>query len=124
MKELDATRAKVKTDIIDSKTLAQLLRADLVAECYVPSKENREKRALIRERTSLTKIRTELRNKIHDLLAKYEYSARASRIELRSLFSAVSRGRVSSRMTSHGLSQIPQVNRAAARLAIVIYFAW
>jgi len=45
-----------------------------VAECYVPSKENREKRALIRERASLTKIRTELRNKIHDLLAKYEYS--------------------------------------------------
>ena len=40
----------------------------------MPSKENREKRALIRERASLTKIRTELRNKIHDLLAKYEYS--------------------------------------------------
>jgi hypothetical protein len=54
--------------------LAQLLRADLVAECYVPSKENREKRALIRERASLTKIRTEHRNKIHDLLAKYEYT--------------------------------------------------
>ena len=66
--------AKVKTDRVDARTLAQLLRADLVAECYVPSKENREKRALIRERASLTKIRTELRNKIHDLLAKYEYS--------------------------------------------------
>jgi len=66
--------AKVKTDKIDARTLAQLLRADLVAECYVPSKENREKRALIRERASLTKIRTEHRNKIHGLLAKYEYS--------------------------------------------------
>jgi transposase len=66
--------AKVKTDKIDARTLAQLLRADLVAECYVPSKENREKRALIRERASLTKIRTEHRNKIHDLLAKYEHT--------------------------------------------------
>jgi transposase len=66
--------AKVKTDRIDARTLAQLLGADLVAECYVPSKENREKRGLIRERASLTKIRTELGNKIHDLLAKYEYS--------------------------------------------------
>jgi len=66
--------AKVKTDKIDARTLAQLLRADLVAECYVPSKENREKRGLIREQASMTKIRTELRNKIHDLLAKYEYS--------------------------------------------------
>ena len=65
--------AKVKTDKVDARTLAQLLRADLVAECYVPSKENREKRGLIRERASLTKIRTEHRNKIHDLLAKYEY---------------------------------------------------
>jgi len=70
--------AKVKTDRIDSKMLAQLLRADLVAECYVPNKENREKRALIRERASLTKIRTEHRNKIHDLLAKYEYTHRFS----------------------------------------------
>jgi len=34
--------AKVKTDKVDARTLAQLLRADLVAECYVPSRENRE----------------------------------------------------------------------------------
>ena len=66
--------AKVKTDKIDSNTLAQLLRADLVAECYVPTKENREKISLIRERASLTKIRTQHRNKIHGLLAKYEYT--------------------------------------------------
>jgi transposase len=68
------TEALVKTDRLDARTLAQLLMANLVAECYVPSKENREKRGLIRERASLTKIRTELRSKIHDLLAKYEYT--------------------------------------------------
>jgi transposase len=56
--------AKIKTDRLYARTLAQLLRADLVAESYVPSKQDREKRALIRERASLTKTRTELRNKI------------------------------------------------------------
>ena len=33
--------AKVKTDKLDSKILAHLLRADLIAECYVPSKDVR-----------------------------------------------------------------------------------
>ena len=65
--------AKIKTDKVDARTLAQLLRAGLVAESYVPSRENREKRALIRERASLMKTRTEIRNRIHDLLAKYEF---------------------------------------------------
>lgn len=65
--------AKVKTDRVDARTLARLSRADLVAECYVPSREDREKRALIRERANLMKTRTELRNRIHDLLAKYEF---------------------------------------------------
>ena len=31
--------ARIKTDKLDARTLAQLLRADLVAECYVPEKE-------------------------------------------------------------------------------------
>ena len=29
----------MKTDKLDSKILAHLLRADLIAECYVPSKD-------------------------------------------------------------------------------------
>jgi len=85
--ELDEGKLHVQFDVEGAgeilsftlpRTLAQLLRADLVAECYVPNKEDREKRALIRERASLTKIRTEHRNKIHGLLAKYEYSHRFS----------------------------------------------
>ena len=34
--------AKIKTDATDSKALAQLLRADLLPESYVPPKEIRE----------------------------------------------------------------------------------
>ena len=41
--------AKVMMDKVDARTLARLLRAGLVAERYVPSKENREKQILIRE---------------------------------------------------------------------------
>ncbi len=38
--------AKIKTDKVDSRTLAHLLRADLIAECYVPSKDARDTRSL------------------------------------------------------------------------------
>jgi transposase len=34
--------AKIKTDTIDARTLAHLLRSDLVGECYIVSREIRE----------------------------------------------------------------------------------
>ncbi len=40
--------ARIKTDRINAKTLAYLLRGDLVPESYVPTRKNRERRALIR----------------------------------------------------------------------------
>jgi transposase len=66
--------ARVKTDRIDAKTLAYLLRGDLVAESYVPTRKNRERRAIIRHRASLMRIRVEIKNRIHALLDKYELS--------------------------------------------------
>ena len=50
--------ARIKTDKVDARILAHLLRGDLVAECYVPPKDIREIRALVRHRASLVKIRT------------------------------------------------------------------
>jgi transposase len=67
--------AKIKSDKLDAKILADLLRADLVYESYVPAKEFREKRSLIRHRISLVKNRTMLENKIHSLLDKYDYKS-------------------------------------------------
>jgi len=64
--------ARIKTDKIDAKTLAYLLRGDLVAESYVPTRKNRERRALIRHRASLMRIRVEIKNRIHALLDKHE----------------------------------------------------
>jgi transposase len=66
--------ARIKTDRIDAKTLAFLLRGDLVAESYVPTRKNRERRALLRHRASLIQMRVDIKNRIHALLDKHELS--------------------------------------------------
>ena len=62
--------AKVKTDKIDSKVLADLLRMDGIPEAYVPSKEIRGLRDVVRHRISLVRMRTQIKNRIHAILAK------------------------------------------------------
>jgi len=57
--------AKVKTDKIDSITLANLLRGGWAAECYVPSKVTMEFRELVRFRANLVRQRTRMKNRIH-----------------------------------------------------------
>ena len=63
--------AKVKTDRVDARTLAALLRADMIPVCYVPGEELRSKRELIRHRLNLVKNRTMVKNRIHGLLDKH-----------------------------------------------------
>jgi len=62
--------AKVKTDKVDSATLAHLLRSNLLPLSYVPEKTVRLNRELLRYRASLVKIQTRVKNKIHTILAK------------------------------------------------------
>ena len=62
--------AKVKTDKVDSATLAHLLRSDLLPLSYVPGKTVRLSRELLRYRASLVKIQTRIKNKIHMVLAR------------------------------------------------------
>lgn len=64
--------ARLKSDKMDAATLADLLRADLVAPCYVPPADVRELRSLIRHRMTLVRDRTMVKNRVHSLLAKYE----------------------------------------------------
>ncbi len=63
--------AKVKTDKVDARTLAGLLRADMLPTCYVPGEELRSRRELLRHRLNLVKVRTAVRNRIHGLLDKH-----------------------------------------------------
>jgi transposase len=64
--------ARVKTDKLDSKILAHLLRADLIAECYVPPRDVRLSRALLSHRVNLTQEQTRIKNRIRSLLDKYD----------------------------------------------------
>lgn len=64
--------ARLKNDKIDSDILADLLRADLVCESYVPDSKHRELRQLVRARMDLVTTRTMNRNKVHAILSKYE----------------------------------------------------
>jgi transposase len=62
--------ARIKTDTIDSETLAHLLRTDLIPEAYAPSAETRDKKNLLRYRSSLTAIKVRIKNTIHSVLAR------------------------------------------------------
>jgi transposase len=60
--------AAVKTDRIDAKRLAQILRADMLAESYVPPDEIRVLRDLVRTRKSLVESRTAEKNRVRAVL--------------------------------------------------------
>lgn len=50
----------------------QLYRSDLVAECYIATKEIGEDRSLLRLSTNLVQDRTRVINRTHSLLDKYD----------------------------------------------------
>jgi transposase len=62
--------ARVKTDAVDARTLAHLLRSELLPEAYVAPPGLRELRQLLRQRVWLTQLRTALKNRVHALLAR------------------------------------------------------
>lgn len=62
--------AKIKTDKIDSTILAHLLRTNLLPKSYIPPKEVRDLREILRYRASLVRLRTQIKNKIHAILLK------------------------------------------------------
>ena len=58
-----------KTDRVDAKELARMVRLNAVPESYVPTDEIREARALVRGRQTLVEDRSKYANKIHGLLS-------------------------------------------------------
>jgi len=64
--------ARIKSDKIDSRILALLLRSDLIPKAHMPAKATREIRELTRYHVSLTRVMTSLKNRVHAILAKYE----------------------------------------------------
>lgn len=60
--------AQVKTDKIDARILAQLLRVGMICEVHIPAKETRQRKEVLRQRCFFVRQRTMLRNRIHRLL--------------------------------------------------------
>ena len=62
--------AKIKTDKIDARILAHLLRGNLLPTSYIPKKDMRAIKEMVRHRAYMMKFRTSLKNKIYAELAK------------------------------------------------------
>src|SRR3989344_7168127 len=70
--------ARIKTDELDAKTLAHLLRADLVPMAYIPTIKEQESRDIARARCQFVKQQTWIKNQIHSLLTKENLIPEAS----------------------------------------------
>lgn len=62
--------AKVKSDKVDARTLADLLRTDMIPESYVPDPKTRDLRDLVRRRHYLVQTRSTFKNKVQVEIAK------------------------------------------------------
>lgn len=60
---------RVKNDAVDARTLAHLLRTNLLPEAWIAPPEVRDARRLVRMRVSLVRIRSRLKNQIHAICA-------------------------------------------------------
>lgn len=80
MKTKAIAEARIKTDKLDARTLAHLLRSNLIAESYIAPNKVREDRSLLRLRINLVSDRTRVMNRVHSLLDKYDLKCRYDHI--------------------------------------------
>jgi transposase len=78
--------ARVKNDSVDAKTLAHLLRTNLLPEAWLAPPPAREARRLVRMRAGLVRIRTKFKNQIHAVLGEH-----GMEVEMTDLFGAAGR---------------------------------
>lgn len=69
-------KAKVKTDKIDARVLAELARVDYLPEVWLPDEDTEMLRHLFTDRRSLVDRRTELKNTVHSVLHRNLIHAR------------------------------------------------
>jgi transposase len=61
-------QAKIKTDKIDARVLAELARVGYLPEVWLPDEDTESLRQFISDRTSLVRRRTEMKNTVHSIL--------------------------------------------------------
>lgn len=62
--------SRLKTDKVDARVLAHLLRTGFLPEAYLCPREVREKREMMRYRLGMVRMRTAAKNRIHAQLAR------------------------------------------------------
>ncbi len=62
--------ARIKTDAIDSNTLSDLLRANLIPESYMPSLDIVQLRELLRYRAGLSRMRGQFKTRAKNILSR------------------------------------------------------
>ena len=60
--------AQIKTDKLDARALATLLRGGFIARAHVPRPATRRRKDLLRQRLYWSRLRTRLRNRVHALV--------------------------------------------------------
>lgn len=70
--------ARIKTDELDARALADLLRTNLLPKAYQPPAATRAVKEYLRYRCGLVRLGTAMKNKVHALLAQHEYAQRAA----------------------------------------------
>ncbi len=73
--------AKIKTDKIDATILSDLLRADLIPQCYIATREVRDMRSLLRERIFFVRLRTMTKNRITTIFDRYPEEIRKQKAQ-------------------------------------------
>ena len=68
----------IKTDPIDARKIANMLRVDTIPQCYVAPLALHDARELLRYRISTVQARTALINYTHGLLDKYDVKLHVS----------------------------------------------
>lgn len=67
--------AQVKTDKVDARKLAWLLRANLLPTSHIPDRATRIRKEVLRQRTFWVRERTKVRSRIHGLLGRQHHLA-------------------------------------------------
>jgi transposase len=84
--------AKIKADAIDSRTLAQLLKADLIPQAHLREADNRIKQKVIRHRAFMVAMRTRVKNKVNDLVDNRLLSPTVEETKPKNLFAKRGKG--------------------------------
>ena len=65
---------------VDAEKIAQILRMDMIPECYIPSAHVRGIRNMVRQHVRLTQARTRVANRVHNLLDAHGEAIHAAHV--------------------------------------------